>query len=43
MVTVGKSNSLAKNAAHAPEGGERIIEIDNLNKWVWRLPRAQRY
>ena len=33
MVTVGKSNSLAKNAAHAPEGGERIIEIDNLNKW----------
>ena len=33
MVTVGKSNSLARNAAHAPEGGERIIEIDNLNKW----------
>ena len=27
------SNPLAKNAAHAPEDGERIIEIDNLNKW----------
>ena len=26
-------SSLAKNAAHAPEDGERIIEIDNLNKW----------
>ena len=31
MATV--SSPLAKNNAHAPEGGERIIEIDNLNKW----------
>ena len=26
-------SSLAKNAAHAPEGGERIIEVEGLNKW----------
>ncbi len=26
-------SSLAKNAAHAPEDGERIIEVEGLNKW----------